>query len=167
MKTIYLAGGCFWGIQRYFDRVAGVTDTQVGFANGNMMSPSYVEVCTGTTGFAEVVRVTYDEAVIPFSGILELFFKVIDPTLLNRQGNDIGTQYRTGIYYEDAHDGETALAFMRMEQQKYTRPIVTEVLPLKNYYIAEEYHQHYLEKNPAGYCHIGREASIYAGEYKV
>jgi len=167
MKQIYLAGGCFWGMQRYFDRVAGVVDTEVGFANGNMMNPSYVEVCTGKTGFAEVVKVTYNEEVIPLSGILDVFFRAIDPTLLNRQGNDIGPQYRTGIYYEDIHDGEAALAFVRLEQQKYSRPIVTEIGQLRNYYPAEEYHQHYFEKNPAGYCHIGREASIYAGEYRV
>jgi methionine-S-sulfoxide reductase len=167
MKEIYLAGGCFWGMQKYFDRVTGVIDTQVGFANGNMIHPSYMEVCTGQTGFAEVVKVSYNENIIPLRGILELFFRAIDPTLLNRQGNDVGTQYRSGIYYSSSEDGETALDYVRELQKSYTRPVVTEITPLKNYYPAEEYHQHYLEKNPSGYCHIGREATIYAGEYRL
>lgn len=167
MKKIHLAGGCFWGLQRYFERVVGVLDTEVGFANGNMVHPSYREVCTGKTGFAETLSVCYDEDIIQLNGILELFFKAIDPTQLNRQGADVGTQYRTGIYYEHLEDGELAYAFIQKIQGQYSRPVVTEVKLLENYYPAEEYHQHYLEKNPAGYYQIGREASRYAGQYRV
>lgn len=167
MKEIYLSGGCFWGLQKYFDRVRGVLYTQVGFANGNMMHPSYREVCTGTTGFAETICVRYDERIIPLEGILELFFKAIDPTQKNRQGKDVGPQYRTGIYYERLDDGEKCQAFVQRLQMTYMRPVVVAVEMLRNYYPAEEYHQHYLEKNPAGYYHIGKEASRYAGQYKI
>ncbi len=154
MKEIYLAGGCFWGMQAYFDLRKGVMETEVGYANGNTENPSYEQVCTNTTGYAETVYIKYDENEITLNKILEDFWKVIDPTLLNRQGGDMGTQYRTGIYYVDEDDLNIIKASMEKEASKYQKAIVTEVMPLKNFYAAEEYHQKYLEKNPSGYCHI-------------
>jgi len=152
MKEIYLAGGCFWGLQAYFDLRKGIKETVVGYANG--ITPTYQEVCTNTTGYAETVYIKYDENEITLNKILEDFFKVIDPTLLNRQGGDMGTQYRTGIYYVDKEDLIVINESVEKEKLKYSKPIVTEVEPLKNFYAAEEYHQKYLEKNPNGYCHI-------------
>jgi peptide-methionine (S)-S-oxide reductase len=154
MKEIYLAGGCFWGMQAYFDLRKGVKETVVGYANGNTENPTYQQVCTNTTGFAETVYIKYDENEITLTKILDDFWKVIDPTLLNRQGGDIGTQYRTGIYYVDEDDLIIINESLKKEQLKYTKAIVTEVEPLRNFYAAEEYHQKYLEKNPNGYCHI-------------
>jgi peptide-methionine (S)-S-oxide reductase len=154
MKEIALAGGCFWGVDEYFSRKKGVISTKAGYANGIKENPTYNEVCTGRTGHAEAVLVQYDESVITLAEVLEKFFKVIDPTILNRQGNDIGTQYRTGIYYMDEADIPAITAFIDSKRENYKKPIVTEVLPLKNFYDAEEYHQDYLKKNPRGYCHI-------------
>ena len=155
--TIYLAGGCFWGMQAFFEEVDGVVATQVGYANGTLeRQPTYEEVCTGQTGFAETLQVVYDASRVPLSYILERYFSVIDPTSLNRQGADEGTQYRTGIYYTVESQRpiiEKALATL---QQKYTAPIMVECRELHNYYPAELYHQEYLRKNPGGYCHIGR-----------
>ncbi|HAQ40377.1 MAG TPA: peptide-methionine (S)-S-oxide reductase [Clostridiales bacterium] len=154
MKEIYLAGGCFWGLQAYFDLRKGVKGTVVGYANGNTENPTYEQVCTHTTGFAETVHIKYDENEITLDKILSDFWKVIDPTLKNRQGMDIGTQYRTGIYYVDEEDLKVIKPSLENEAGKYKEPIVTEVMPLKNFYAAEEYHQKYLDKNPNGYCHI-------------
>lgn len=154
MKKIYLAGGCFWGVQAYLDMKNGITKTIVGYANGNTPNPTYEDVCTNTTGYAETVYVEYDEKEISLEKVLEHFFKVIDPTSVNKQGGDCGTQYRTGIYYVDNNDIETINKFVENEQTKYDKKIVTEVEPLKNFYDAEEYHQKYLVKNPNGYCHI-------------
>lgn len=154
MKKIYLAGGCFWGVQAYLDMKNGITKTVVGYANGNTLNPTYEDVCTNTTGYAETVYVEYDEKEISLEKVLEHFFKVIDPTSVNKQGGDCGTQYRTGIYYVDNNDIETINKFVENEQTKYDKKIVTEVEPLKNFYDAEEYHQKYLVKNPNGYCHI-------------
>jgi peptide-methionine (S)-S-oxide reductase len=154
MKEIYLAGGCFWGLQAYFDLRKGIKETVVGYANGITENPTYEEVCTNTTGYAETVYIKYDENEITLSKILEDLFKVIDPTLLNRQGGDMGTQYRTGIYYVDKEDLIVINDSVEKEKLKYSKPIVTEVEPLKNFYSAEDYHQKYLEKNPNGYCHI-------------
>lgn len=154
MKEIYLAGGCFWGMQAYFDLRKGVKETVVGYANGNTEAPTYRQVCTNTTGFAEAVYIKYDENEITLDKILADFWKVIDPTLLDRQGADMGTQYRTGIYYVDEEDLNTIKVSLENEAKKYNEPIVTEVMPLKNFYAAEEYHQKYLQKNPDGYCHI-------------
>lgn len=153
MKEIYLAGGCFWGVEEYFSRLEGVIETNVGYANGHKESPSYEEVCTGTTGHSETTYLKYDDS-ISLEEILRKFFKIIDPTLLNRQGGDIGNQYRTGIYYIDEADKDIIDTIMEEEKKKYKAPIVTEVLPLSSYYEAEEYHQKYLKKNPGGYCHI-------------
>ena len=154
MKEIALAGGCFWGVDEYFSRKKGVISTKAGYANGIKENPTYNEVCTGRTGHAETVLVQYDESMITLAEVLEKFFKVIDPTILNRQGNDIGTQYRTGIYYMDEADIPAITSFIDSKRANYKKPIVTEVLPLKNFYDAEEYHQDYLKKNPRGYCHI-------------
>ena len=165
MREVFLAGGCFWGLQKYFDQVAGVISTQVGYANGKTVNPTYEDVCCGNSNFAETVWVRYNENILDLHGILELFFNVIDPTVRNRQGNDTGTQYRTGIYYIDEDDEGIIKNYISRLQQKYTRPIVTEVEKLKNYYMAEPYHQNYLEKHPEGYCHIGKEEFQYAGTY--
>ncbi|HBV67245.1 MAG TPA: peptide-methionine (S)-S-oxide reductase [Clostridiales bacterium] len=156
MKEIYLAGGCFWGMQAYFDLRKGVEETVVGYANGNTKNPTYEEVCTNTTGFAEVLHIKYNENEITLNKILEDFWRVIDPTLLNRQGGDTGTQYRTGIYYipGDEEDLDVINESLKKEALKYDKKIVTEVMHLKNFYPAEEYHQKYLQKNPNGYCHI-------------
>lgn len=154
MKEIYLAGGCFWGLQAYFDLKSGIKETIVGYANGHTSNPTYEQVCTNSTGHAETVYIKYDENEIMLNRLLELFWKVIDPTSLNKQGGDIGTQYRTGIYYTDEKDIGIIKESLEKEAKKYTKAIVTEVGELKCFYPAEEYHQKYLEKNPNGYCHI-------------
>jgi peptide-methionine (S)-S-oxide reductase len=157
MKEIYLAGGCFWGVEEYMSRIKGVIETKVGYANGISEKPSYEEVCTGTTGHAETTYVKFDENIISLEALLNRFWKIIDPTLLNRQGPDIGNQYRTGIYYTNSEDLETINKTLQEQKQKYNKPIVTEIMPLKSFYDAEEYHQKYLKKNPGGYCHIKLE----------
>ena len=143
MKVIYLAGGCFWGTEHYFKQIQGVTNTEVGFANGETENPTYKEVYTDQTGYAETVRVVYDEQVVSLEFLLNMFFKAIDPTSLNRQGHDEGTRYRTGVYYVTEDQLPTI-----------NKVIAVERLPLKNFYTAEEYHQDYLDKNPDGYCHL-------------
>ena len=157
IKEIYLAGGCFWGIEKYLAMIKGVVSTQVGYANGNTENPSYEEVCRKGTGHAETVKVSYDSAQVSLDRILELFYSAIDPTAKNKQGNDIGTQYRTGIYYSDDQDQAVIQSSLRKLQLSYDQPIAVEALPLENYYSAEEYHQKYLDKNPGGYCHIGKD----------
>ena len=154
MKKIYVACGCFWGTQAYFDQKPGILKTVVGYANGNTENPTYEEVCTNTTGHAEALYIEYDETVIPLEKILKYFWRIIDPTTLNRQGPDAGTQYRTGIYYVDEADVNIIKESIENEQKKYEAPIVTEIEPIKCFYEAEEYHQKYLWKNPNGYCHI-------------
>lgn len=154
MREIALAGGCFWGVDEFFSRKEGVLTTKSGYSNGHKLNPTYEEVCTGTTGHAETVYITYDENVTDLETILTKFFKVIDPTSLNRQGNDVGTQYRTGIYFIHPEDEMKARDFISRMQSKYSKPIVVEVEPLSNFFDAEEYHQDYLKKNPRGYCHI-------------
>lgn len=154
MKEIYLAGGCFWGVEEYMSRIEGVIDTEVGYANGNIEYPSYEEVCTGTTGHVETIYVKFNEDIISLENLLNRFWKIIDPTMLNRQGPDIGSQYRTGIYYIDDRDLDIVQDTFEKQQERYTEPIVTEVKRLSSFYRAEEYHQDYLKKNPGGYCHI-------------
>ena len=154
MREIYLAGGCFWGVEAYFKRIDGIVDTEVGYANSRMESPSYKEVCTGRTDAAETVKIIYDEEKITLEEILKALFKVIDPTLINRQGPDIGSQYRSGIYYTDEGDREIIEDFIENVKGDYKMPIATEVMKLENFYEAEDYHQDYLDKNPDGYCHI-------------
>lgn len=154
MKEIVLAGGCFWGVEAYMSRINGVIETKVGYANGTKENPTYEEVCTSTTGHAEACYIKYDENIIDLEELLNRFWKIIDPTLKNRQGGDIGLQYRTGIYYVDESDLDIILKTKEQQQKLYNDPIVTEIEPLKCFYLAEEYHQKYLEKNPDGYCHI-------------
>lgn len=154
LKDIYVAGGCFWGVEAYMTRVYGVAQTSVGYANGTKENPTYKEVCTGTTGYAETCHLRYDSGKITLTVLLEKFFEIIEPTSLNKQGGDIGSQYRTGIYYVNNEDKTIIEEVIRNEQLKNENPIVTQVIPLQNYYLAEEYHQDYLEKNPEGYCHI-------------
>ena len=153
-REIYLAGGCFWGMEHYLKQVEGVVETQVGFANGHTEHPTYKEVYTDTTGHAETVRVVYDDERLELDFLHELFFHAIDPTSLNRQGEDEGTRYRTGIYYADMADRPVIDRRMALEQAKCTRPLAVEVEPLAAFYPAEEYHQDYLDKNPTGYCHL-------------
>jgi methionine-S-sulfoxide reductase len=155
MKTIYLAGGCFWGAEKYLLRIPGVVKTEVGYANGRTARPSYEDVCQRDTGHAETVKVEYDSAVLPLALLLDLFYLAIDPTSVNCQGHDTGTQYRTGIYYIDKEDRSLIEASIAALQKDYDKPIAVEALPLANYYTAEKYHQKYLDKNPGGYCHIG------------
>lgn len=157
LHEIYYAGGCFWGVEEYFSRIPGVYDTVSGYANGNVDHPTYEEVCTRTTGFTEAVRVQYDPDVITLRTLTELYFKIIDPVSVNRQGNDRGNQYRTGIYYTDESDRAVAMRVMRFVQNGYDKPLAVELEPLKNFYPAEDYHQDYLKKNPGGYCHINFE----------
>ena len=155
LQTITLGGGCFWCTEAVFDRVRGITDVESGYTNGHTLNPSYEQICGGDTGHAEVVRLTYDADEISLQEVLEIFFHTHDPTSLNRQGNDAGTQYRSGIYFDKPEDGEQATAMIRqMAQDKvFGAPIVTEVQPLANYSAAEAYHQDYFANNPnAGYC---------------
>ena len=154
LKEIWLAGGCFWGVEAYMARVKGVADTDVGYANGRTKNPTYKEVCTRNTGFAETVLVRYDPKTIPLPALLDTFFEIIDPTSLNRQGNDVGSQYRSGIYFRDAADLPIIMEAKDRVAAGLKKPIATEVKPLENYYPAEDYHQDYLEKNPGGYCHV-------------
>jgi len=158
IKKIYLAGGCFWGIEKYLKSIPGVKNTEVGYANGMIQNPSYEDVCHKNTGHAETVSVKYDSKYVDLTHIIKLFFIVIDPTSVNRQGNDVGSQYRTGIYYVDPKDEPIILAAITELQKKYYERIAIEIKPLKNYYPAEEYLQDYLTKNPHGYCHIGIDA---------
>lgn len=153
-KKIYFAGGCFWGVEAYLDGIYGVAETTSGYANGTGENPSYEEVISGDEGFAETVEVSYDPNRISLEELLDTFFKVIDPTSVNKQGNDKGVQYRTGIYFTDEQDSSSINAMIAEQQKYFKKPIATEVLPLKNYYLAEDFHQDYLEKNPNGYCHI-------------
>ena len=154
MKTIYLAGGCFWGTAHLFSLVPGVTETTAGYANSIIAEPTYQQVCTGETKAAETVRVVYDENQVGLTTLLSLYFRSIDPVSVNRQGGDIGTQYRTGIYYVSPSDKEVIEAMLAMLQRRYSEPIAIEYGPLVNFYPAEDYHQDYLVKNPGGYCHV-------------
>lgn len=154
-KEIYLAGGCFWGTEKYLENIPGILATEAGYANGNTENPTYEEVCSNNTGFAETVKVEYEDGKIGLPFILELYYDVINPVSINRQGGDAGTQYRTGIYFTDVKDEAVILTSIGKLQKKYREKIAIEVKALFNYYRAEEYHQKYLDKNPGGYCHIG------------
>lgn len=153
-KQIYFAGGCFWGTEHFFKQINGVVETETGFANGNTISPTYAEVYTDTTGYAETVHVTYDADMVSLELLLRMFFVAIDPTSLNKQGHDEGTRYRTGIYYTDAADLPLIEQIYAEEQNKYNEPFVVEKQPLKKFFPADEYHQDYLDKHPDGYCHL-------------
>jgi len=152
LREIWLGGGCFWGLEAYMTRVYGVADAESGYANGPTERTTYEEVCA-SSGHAEVVKVRYDPKRVSLERLLKYYFKTIDPTVYNRQGNDKGVQYRTGIYYKDAEDHAVAESVMAEEQLNWPAPLATELLPLKQYQAAETYHQDYLEKNPSGYCH--------------
>lgn len=156
MSEIYLAGGCFWGSEKYLSSIRGVLSTQVGYANGKTKAPTYEDVCHHDTGHAETVRVVYDSAVLPLEFLLELFYESIDPVSVNRQGGDVGTQYRTGIYYINDEDRQIIERSLAQLQKRYNKPIAIEGEPLHNFSPAEEYHQKYLDKNPGGYCHISK-----------
>ena len=153
MKEIYLAGGCFWGMQKYIDQFEGVIRTEVGYANGPDKAPSYQEVCNNS-GHAETVRIIYDPKILSLTSLLEYYFMVIDPVSVNQQGHDIGIQYRTGIYYTEEDQIEEIMAAYKAEEEKIEKKLAVEFEALKNFYSAEEYHQKYLDKNPGGYCHI-------------
>ena len=153
MKTIYLAGGCFWGVQRFFDQFDGVIRTETGYANGPEKAPTYRDVCADS-GHAETVRIDYDESRITLEELLDDYFMVIDPTSVNRQGHDEGIQYRTGIYWTEESQAPVIEARMKQEQEKAGQPLAVETGKIVNFFPAEEYHQKYLEKNPGGYCHI-------------
>ena len=155
MKTIYLAGGCFWGMQKFFDQFEGVLSTEVGYANGPDRAPSYEEVCADS-GHAETLRIDYDEGKISLAELLRYYFMVIDPLAVNRQGHDEGIQYRTGIYYTDEASLLEIRAVYAAEEKKAGAKLAVELEPLRNFFPAEEYHQKYLVKNPGGYCHIPR-----------
>ena len=165
MKTIYFAGGCFWGTEHYMSQFDGVVETVVGYANGSVADPAYEEVYTDQTGHVECVKVVYDDEMISLATLCRLFFRSIDPLLLNRQGGDIGTRYRTGIYWNDTGDQAVVEEVYAEIQQKYNEPLVVEKSPLKCFYSAEEYHQKYLVKNPEGYCHLSLSTLKSAAEY--
>ena len=151
MKTIYLAGGCFWGVEKYFSMARGVISTKVGYANGSIKNPSYEDLKKGRDDASETVKIEYDETIVSLEKLLEYYLRVVDPYSLNKQGEDEGIQYRTGIYFEDETDEEIIRNyFASVLEDDY----LIEVLPLRSFYDAEEYHQKYLDKNPDGYCHI-------------
>ena len=171
MKTIYLAGGCYWGVEKYISNIKGVLETTVGFANGDTEHPTYEQVRYENTGHAETVKVMYDETELPLDVLLKLFYEIIDPTSVDKQGEDIGHQYRTGIYFADARDEKVIRESLQELEQKLRKSeleaelesetgknqtplLAIESCPLVHFYDAEEYHQKYLDKNPNGYCHV-------------
>lgn len=161
MAVIYLAGGCFWGMQGYFDRLNGVLDSAVGYANSKIANPSYELVCSGRSGAVEALKLAYDERIISLREIMRRFLSIIDPCALNYQGNDKGTQYRNGVYYVDLQSEGVIREALKQWEQRQNLKAVTEILPLANFYVAEDYHQKYLEKNPNGYCHIDIDSALH------
>ena len=157
IKSITLAGGCFWGVEKFFSLIDGVTYTETGYVNGNKSDVTYEEVCKHNTGHAEAIKVDYDTSKVTLLELLDFYYKVIDPTTLNKQGNDTGVQYRTGIYSNDSEDRTVAQDSLALLQKSYKDPIVVEVTTLDNYTKAEDLHQDYLNKNPNGYCHLTQE----------
>ena len=153
-KTIFLAGGCFWGVQHYLKQINGVLETQTGFANGNTENPDYEQVYTDRTGYAETVRVVFDPDILPLRKLLDLYFLCIEPTSVNRQGEDEGTRYRTGIYYIDPEDCPVINEVFRQVQHGYSNPLAVEGEALRAFFPADESHQDYLDKHPDGYCHL-------------
>ena len=155
LQTITLGGGCFWCTEAVYVQVKGVLDVESGYSNGHVQQPTYEDVCTGSTGHNEVVKLVYDPAQISTREILEIFFVIHDPTTLNRQGNDSGPQYRSGIYFSNTEQQTAACAVMEEMTASgiYSRPLVTEVVPVNNYWVAEDYHQDFFARNPyQGYC---------------
>ena len=166
LKEIYLAGGCFWGTEHFFKQIAGVVDTETGFANGHTDKPTYEQVYTDTTGYAETVRVVYNPTIVSLEFLFRMFFVAIDPTSLNKQGHDKGTRYRTGVYYVDENDRAIIDKVFAEEQTKYAQPLVVEREPLTSFYPADEYHQDYLDKHPDGYCHLPKALFDFARKAK-
>ena len=154
MKKIYLAGGCFWGVEHYLSLIEGIKETTVGYANSDIDAPSYEDLKAHRSSASETVETVYDEKIISLNEILDLFYQIIDPTILDQQGHDIGHQYRTGIYYVEEEDKEIIEESLEELSKRYEKPIVTELLKLVNFTKAEDYHQDYLVKNPDGYCHV-------------
>ena len=173
IKEIYFAGGCFWGVEHFFKGVDGVVEATPGYANGNIEHPTYQQVYTDTTGFAETVRVRYRPDRVSLETLVRLYFATIDPLSVNQQGHDVGTRYRTGVYYTDPADlplletlfAEVSNAVIPSDSEESVS-LATELLPLKNFYPAEEYHQDYLDKNPGGYCHLPLKAFRYLRLYQ-
>ncbi|MEG0069151.1 MAG: peptide-methionine (S)-S-oxide reductase MsrA [Cetobacterium sp.] len=169
IQEIYLAGGCFWGVEAYMEKIEGVIDTVSGYANGKTENPTYEDVVYRGTGHAETVRVTYNADKVSLETLLKYYFRIIDPTSLNKQGNDKGTQYRTGIFYTKEEDKKVIEKEIEQLQKNYSGKIVVEVVPLIRFDLAEEYHQDYLKKNPNGYCHIdlskAEEIIVDGGKY--
>ena len=151
MKIIYFAGGCFWGVEKYFSMARGVLDTKVGYANGSLPNPTYEDLKHGKDNASETVMIMYDENQISLEKLLELYLRVVDPYSINKQGEDEGVQYRTGVYYIDMSEKDIIKNYFKKELKNDYK---IEVLPLASFYLAEEYHQDYLDKNPQGYCHI-------------
>lgn len=163
---IVLAGGCFWGTEAYLKRLPGIIQTEVGYVNSSTPQPSYEEVCSGETGAAEAVRVVYDKEVIPLPLLLEAYLRTVDPTSLNRQGNDRGTQYRTGIYWTDEQDAPIVISELNKVERRIGRHVHVEARPLQSFYPAEPYHQNYLDVNPSGYCHVNlADAANFVSEH--
>ena len=157
LQKATLAGGCFWCLEAVFDDLKGVVSVESGYAGGITPNPSYQQVCTGSTGHAEVVQITFDPQVISYHDLLTIFFTIHDPTTLNRQGNDVGTQYRSAIFYHDDEQQLTARQVIKeiTEEGIWGSPIVTEVVPYETFYMAEDYHQEYFANNPSqGYCRV-------------
>ncbi|AZZ65561.1 peptide-methionine (S)-S-oxide reductase [Metamycoplasma phocicerebrale] len=153
-KTIYIAGGCFWGTEAFFKKINGVLDTTVGYANSIIKNPNYEQVKTGNTNAVETVKIIYNADILSLQEIITKLFSVIDPTALNYQGGDYGTQYRNGIYYENLADEAQIKKLLNKLSKCYSKPLATELKQIQNFYEAEEYHQDYLDKHPNGYCHI-------------
>lgn len=153
-KAIYLAGGCFWGVERYYQLLEGILDTEVGYANGNFANPTYEDLKAHRASHVEAVKVVYDEEKIQLTQLLEHLFRIINPFTIDHQGGDYGHQYRTGIYYIEEEDKKIIQEFITNEQRKYKQKIRVEVEKLNHFYKAEDYHQNYLKKNPFGYCHV-------------
>lgn len=154
MKRIVIAGGCFWGVEAYYKKLKGIINTNAGYVNGNIASPSYEDLLAGKATHAEAVEIYYDESLISLVKILEHMFRFIEPTSLNRQGGDFGIQYRTGIYYENLDDKEVIDKFILEMNLKYNNKVAVDVKKEQGFYLAEDYHQDYLDKNPYGYCHV-------------
>ncbi len=168
MKEIYFAGGCFWGTEHFFKQIQGVVNTETGFANGrdDIKNPTYEQVYTDGTGYAETVRIEYDEEQVGLAFLVNMFFAAIDPLSHNKQGHDEGTRYRTGVYYTLEEQLPTIQQVFHEQQAKYTEPLAVELLPLRSYYPADDYHQDYLDKHPDGYCHLPLQLFRWARQQK-
>lgn len=168
VREIFLAGGCFWGTEAYLKKLPGIIDTEVGYVNASVENPSYEDVCTGATNAAEAVKVTYDADVISLSLLLQAYLRTIDPFSLNRQGNDVGTQYRTGIYWTDPADAHAAESLLMELAHKTGKQPRVETASLASFCPAEDYHQDYLSKNPFGYCHVNlADANAFITEHSA